>query len=171
MAASSIPAATMLSFVFMIFFESWVQVFTPALKEVLGDIAEMLRLLWRLSLGFLPNRIGTEGSARPSGKPVRHLWVFITHCSRYNAAVAPPNAPASWPFMDRTKPQSGSPFPKRKTKHRFVRLRALTAGGALAELCQRLVSVAIAPISNCLNLVNIEKRLFYHLLTQPVTAL
>ena len=45
--------------------------------------------------------------------------------------------------MDRTKPHAGFPFPKRETKHRFVRLEALgkTAGGALAETRQRLVSV------------------------------
>jgi hypothetical protein len=60
--------------------------------------------------------------------------------------------------MDRTKPHPGFPFPKRKTKHRFVRLRALTAGGALAETRQRLVSVGMVRVSNCLKLVKTEKR-------------
>jgi hypothetical protein len=72
---------------------------------------------------------------------VRDIRVFITHCSRNSTAVAPVNAPASWPSMDQTKPQPGSSFPKRKTKHRFVRLRALTAGGELAEL---YVSVSVS---------------------------
>ena len=91
-----------------------------------------------------------------SGKPVRHIRVFITRCFRYSAGLAPVNAPASWPSMDRTKPQPGFPFTKRKTKAQVVRVRALTAGGALADLCQRLVSSVIAPLSNCLKPVNTE---------------
>jgi hypothetical protein len=62
--------------------------------------------------------------------------------------------------MDRTNPHAGFPFPKRKTKHRFVLWVALskTAGGALAELGQRLVSVAMVRVSNCLKIVKTEKR-------------
>ena len=111
----------------------------------------------RPAVGRVPSR-GVEGceisrqtGAGPcvplarGGKPDRHIRVFITHRFRCSDALAPVNAPASWPSMDRTKPQPDFPFPRRKTKHRFVRVRASTAGGALADLCQRL-----AVRSNCL---------------------
>jgi hypothetical protein len=84
----------------------------------------------------------------------------MTRRFQYSAAVAPVNTPVSWPSMDRTKPQSGFPFPRRKTEHRFIRFRALTAGGALAELCQRLVPVVISILPNWLELGKTGKRLF-----------
>src|ERR1035437_4268179 len=83
--------------------------------------------------------------------------------SRYNPAVALLNAPASWPSMDRTKPHAGFPFPRRKTKHRFVRLRACAAGGALAELRQRLVFAVLVCLAHCLELVDTKEYPLYNL--------
>jgi hypothetical protein len=115
-------------------------VFTGVLGEISGKVAGNLCRCSGPFPGILPNRGWTLCSARQGANPVRHIRVFITHRFRCNAAIAPLNVPASWPSMSRTKPRAGFPFPRRKTKHRFVRLVALskTAGGALADLCQRL---------------------------------
>jgi hypothetical protein len=57
----------------------------------------------------------------------------------------------------------GFSFPKIKTEHRLVLLVTLgkTAGGALAELGQRLVAVAIVRISFCLKKVKTLNRITY----------
>src|ERR1035438_7661469 len=112
----------------------------------------------------IPGGKSMDESEKSCSPLVRQIRVLVTHCLRYSATVAPVNAPASWPSMDRTKPQPGFPFPRRKTKHRFVRLRALTAGVALADLCQRLVFAVITRFSDFPNRVNAEIRILYCIL-------
>src|ERR1035437_424654 len=80
MAASSIPAARMLSFVFIILFEFLVQFFPWVLREICGEVPGNLCRVSRPFPGSVRDRPWTLCCARPSGKPVGHIRVFITHC-------------------------------------------------------------------------------------------
>ena len=103
-------------FVFIVFIEF--AVFTHVLREIWERITGNLCRFARPGEGILPNRGWTLRSARQSGKPIRQFRSFIAHCFRYSTSLAPVNAPASWPLMNRTAPHAGFPFSRRKTKHR-----------------------------------------------------